>query len=168
MDYNNTKHIILYALAGGLIFFLLSAMLSATFIVAILQDDDWCIESVERQVSEYDTVDECIVYKNNLELLKHEHNQKMVTRNGYLVFGEFVLAFIVTIMLFYYIPKSRGAGPENMDGNVFFAIALFAFGISIVMPLIYGWILPPPVEWFPQVFNDIRQSQVDHWYNNLR
>ena len=122
---------------------------------------------MEIQVSEDNFSSECVSFKNNLEKLKYEQNQAMVSRNDILLFVRFLIAIVTTGMLFHYIPKWKEKDTEKIDGDSIFGILLISFIVSVIAPLVFGWILPPPIEWFPQVFRDINQSQVDSWYNNI-
>lgn len=85
MDYNNKKHIIVYLIVGGFIFYILSVMLSSIFIIPVPQDQDWCLESMKIQVSgpgrfpnlpANDYKNECVKFKNDFEMLKSDHNYR--------------------------------------------------------------------------------------------
>ena len=168
MDYNNKKHIITYIIVGGFVFYILSAIISSIFIISVPQDKDWCLESIEIQVSENDYKTECIEFKNDFEMLKYYHNKEMVRRNKYLVFLEFILAFLATSLFFYFIPKWKGHVSNEDNASKFLILTLIAFLISTIAPLIFSWILPAPVNWFPQIFKDINDAQVNEVLRNLR
>ena len=171
MDYYNKKFIIPYLFIAGFIFYLLAAVLDSIFIVALQQDEDWCLESIDiemegRLTNSYET--ECVRFKNDFAMLKHYHNQKMVSRNKYLIFIEYIVAFLITTLFFYFIPKWKGRLGNLQRSDMIFIILMIAFCISIIIPLILDWILPAPVKWFPQIFKDINDAQVKEAIRKLR
>lgn len=167
MDLGNRRHEIIYVVVAGFAFYIIGAMLSAIFIVAVPMAKDWCLDSVtiEKSEGEYETI--CTEFKNDFEARKYYHNKRMVTRNKYLLAMQFLLALGTTGLLFYFIPKWKGLNPSAHGGH-FLEIAIVAFVVSIVVPLILGWLLPAPVKWFPSVFKEMNDAQVNEALRNLR
>lgn len=160
MNFNNMTHIAGYVVGAGFVAYLLAAALSAIFVVTVPMAPGWCVDG-RPGVEDYSGP--CSVFLNPLEEAKYYHNRSMVERNVYLITTEFLSWGAVTGLFFYWVPKWKNrAFLQDIDGaTCFMAIAGITFGVSVVAPLIFSAILPPPVEWFPQVFVNLRQAQVD-------
>jgi len=168
MDFKNRKHVITYVLVGGLVLYLLSAALSAVFIPVLPMADDWCRDSIEieRGNGRFETI--VTDFKNDFEARKYYHNTRMLRRNKYLLFFVYLLAFGLTGLCFYLVPRWRGQELPHEGAETFFTVAIIAFGIAVVVPLVLGWLLPAPAKWFPQVFREIQDAQVNEALRQLR
>jgi len=157
MNIDNTRHLISYLLASGLLAYLLSVMLSAIFIIGLDMDDNWCEIPIEVRDGEW----RCVGFKNNLEERKYDHNSDMRDRNEKLIILEFVLFLGITYLVFHFIPKWRERRHHSaLDlTHTFIPLGVLTFGVSMVMPYIFDFILPPPTEWFPDIFVEIRETQ---------
>ena len=157
MNIDNTRHLISYLLASGLLAYLLLVMLSAIFIIPLEMDDNWCEIPIEVRDGEW----RCVGFKNNLEERKYDHNSDMRDRNEKLIILEFVLFLGITYLVFHFIPKWRERRHHSaLDlTHTFIPLGVLTFGVSMVMPYIFDFILPPPTEWFPDIFVEIRETQ---------
>ena len=157
MNINNTRHLIGYLLASGLLAYLLSAMLSAIFIIGLDMDDNWCEVPIEVRDGEW----KCLEFKTNFEERKYDHNSDMRDRNEKLLILKFVLFLGITYLVFHFIPKWReGRHHSALDlTHTLVPLGFLSFGVSMIMPLIFAFILPPPTEWFPDIFVEIHETQ---------
>lgn len=80
----------------------------------------------------------------------------MADRHRSIFISLIVFGIVVSYFFFYYIPKLKGVKLDSQDT---FAILIAGFFTATLAPLIFGWILPPPIEWFPSVFREINESQ---------
>lgn len=135
------RDVLLFLVCGGFVAYLLAAVLSAVFIVALPMPDDWCLKSEEVQTGpdSYETV--CVVYKNSFEQAKHYHNRRMIGRNKVLLGIEFALWLGVTALLFHWMPKWKGVTQSAEGGNKAFLILLLAFGVGLVVPRVFALFL---------------------------
>jgi hypothetical protein len=161
------RDVLLFLVCGGFVAYLLAAVLSAVFIVALPMADDWCLKSEEVQTGpdSYETV--CVVFKNSFEQAKHYHNRRMIGRNKVLLGIEFAVGLAVTALLFHWIPKWKGLVQSHEDEKTWY-ILLLAVGVSLVVPRVFSWLLPPPADWFPAIFSDIREAQVEMALRDIR
>jgi hypothetical protein len=107
----------------------------------------------------------CYQFKSAFEELKYYHNKSMVQRNSYVLSGNILVAIIVTVLAFHFIPKWKG---KELASDNFISAVFLAFLISVIAPLFFSWLLPPPAEWFPQIFKDINDAQVERELEILR
>ena len=157
MNINNTRHLIGYLLASGLLAYLLSVMLSAIFIIVLDMDDNWCELPIEVRDGEW----KCLEFKNNFEELKYDHNSDMRDRNEKLLILKFVLFLGITYLVFHFIPKWRERPHHSaLDlEHTLLPLGVLSLGVSMTMPYIFDFILPPPTEWFPDIFVEIHETQ---------
>lgn len=162
MNINKPTHIIPFVLMIGFLFYLLSAMLSAIFIVAVPMDRDAVTEFSEVEV---DTGSEStrtnlvpVGFKNSFEEVKHYHNMAMLEKNRKFLYAQLLLGGLVGFFFFHVIPKWQGKLDDHLE-TVGLAIGSFALGAATVlfMPAIFGRVLPPPVNWFPPEFKEISE-----------
>jgi hypothetical protein len=59
---------------------------------------------------------------------------------------------------FHNIPKWRGERTSSDTLVVGFALGALA---AFLGPLVFSWILPAPIHWFPREFAEIRQGRVN-------
>lgn len=168
MDLNNERHLIIYIVIGGFFAYVLAAMLSAIFLVPVPQSNNWCLETMQVQTSSDESETRCVKFKNDFEMAKYYHNKDQVTLNKWLIFFNYIIALFTTSLLFYLIPKWKGPLKNKGSGEELFSILFLAFLVSIVVPLIFSWILPPPVYWFPSIFTEINNAQVNEALRQLR
>lgn len=160
MDFRK-RDVLLFLSCGGLVAYLLAVAMSSIFLVALPMADDWCLktEQVQTGPDSYEMV--CVEFKNATEQAKHYHNEQMLDRNKVLLGIEFALWLGVTTLLFHWIPKWKGVSQSAEGGNKVFLILCLAFGVSLAAPRVFSMLLPTPADWFPSVFREIRDAQVE-------
>jgi len=154
MDISSRKQMIGFILVAGLFFYLASALWSALFIVSLPQEKDWCKEWFRQErETRFETVlvEECVEFNNTLEELKYYHNREMYDRNRYWGYGCILAGALLVIFVFHVIPKWRGRLNDSLlrSSETWLVALLLGFVVSVVVPLVLGWILPAPVKWFP-------------------
>ena len=167
MDFRK-RDVLLFLVGGGLVAYLLAAILSAVFIVALPMADDWCLKSEEVQTGPETNEIVCVAYKNSFERAKYFHNRRMIGRNKALLMVEFTLWLGATTLLFHWMPKWKGIAQSEDGGNKAFLILVLTFGVSLIAPRVFSWFLPPPVDWLPSVFREIREAQVQMALRDIR
>jgi len=123
----------------------------------------WCVESTDVE-GEYGYHKECIRFKNKIEELKYNHNQTMQKRISIRVFVMFALASIVTLLLMLLAPSrffDNGNEFIHHKAEVIASAIFYGFLISILIPLFYGAVFPPPIEWLPNEIISIHQARVE-------
>ncbi|NLC67800.1 MAG: hypothetical protein GX754_03220 [Clostridiaceae bacterium] len=98
-------------------------------------------------------------YDNEFEVNKYFHNERMVKRHTYIFVSMIIVGIIASFLLFYFIPKWKGVKIEHDDYDHTFSILMLGAFTAGLVPLLFGWILPPPVDWFPNVFREINELQ---------
>lgn len=143
--------------------YLLMATLSAFFIAAVPQARDWCRDFYERVDQDDQVVSTCVSFKNDFEERKYHHNLEMLSRNKTLLWLNIGIWSIVGFVVFHLVPTWKGLPTVG---------ALGAAGIgattALLVPIALSWILPAPVEWFPDVLREIHDAQVDAALRRLR
>ena len=161
MDFNKPKHIIPFLIIGSFIMFIISAVLSSFFIITLPLADDWCKDGDTIQIGEDEYEYVCFEFKNEAEALKYYHNKDMLKRNKYLVGINYIIGYLFTSLCFCFIPKWRNKiNIKNLKVNLLVSIGI-AFAISIVGVLFYSWILPPPINWFPEFFRNMNYEKIN-------
>jgi len=160
MNIADKKQVIGYLVTAGFVAYVFAAMLSSIFIIAVDMDDGWCIESMEFQTGPDSYEIRCIEFKNRFEEYKYYHNHDMKERNKYLIGGNFALFLAMTFLLFHFVPKWQGEN-DRTNHDKFFLLFLLSFGVVVIMPLIFGFVLPAPIEWFPKIFVEIHEKQIE-------
>lgn len=153
----------LYLIISGLVVYLLSAAIDAVFIYTVEMSPDWCVESMDVE-GKYGFHKECIRFKNKIEELKYLHNQTIEKRISKRVYAMFALASIVTLLLMLLAPShffDNGNEFLHHKTEVIASAIFYGFLISIIMPLFYGAVFPPPIEWLPHEIIAIRQARVE-------
>src|SRR5258708_1119381 len=102
---------------------------------------DWCLKSEQVQTGPNTYQPLGVVFKNPFERAKHYHNERMIDRNKVLLGIEFALWLGVTTLLFHWIPKWKGVTQSAEGGNKAFLVLLLAFGVSLVIPRVFAWLL---------------------------
>jgi len=159
----------LYLIVGGLAFYLLSAAIDAVFIYTMKMSPGWCVEYMNVE-GKYGFHKECIRFKNKIEELKYLHNQTIEKRIPKRAHAMLALASIVTLLLMLLAPSrffDNGNEFLHHKTAVFASAVFYGFLLSVVMPLLYGAVLPPPIEWFPDEIIAIRQARIELVLNQI-
>ena len=150
---------------GGLAFYIFSAGIDAIFFPALEMDSKWCEDWDEYEDTRSDRIiRECIIFKNKVEELKFVYNQEMEKRHNKKIYAMIAVASFITLLLMLLAPhhffdngeKFIKHKPELLASAIF-----YGFVLIVVMQLFYRNILPPPVEWFPEEFQEIRQARIE-------
>ena len=159
------SHVILFAIVFGLVAYLASALWCAIFIVSLPMDEDAITDAIEIETggdrwrgarTEWLPIE----FKNSLEELKHYHNVRMRDRNRYWVYGELIVGGFLGLFLFYIVPKWRYP-QETLPHKTELAFGGALVGVCsvLIVPLVIGWVLPAPMNWFPQEIVDIANTR---------
>ena len=169
MSENKTWHLAVFACCLGIVLYVATALWSALFIVDLPHDGDAVLDTVpiEREAGRYDqqayTEHVPTKFKSTLEELKYQYNVGMLARNRYWFYATLIFGAIAGYVAFCLLPRwrrspeLRGDAPSTAAGAAFFG----AF-VALVVPMVLGWLLPAPAEWFPQkirVIADLRQTE---------
>jgi len=160
------KNIVLYLLIGGFLFYTVSAILSAIFITPIPMDSDWCKDGEVVQIGENDSEFICFEFKNEWQKSIYYYNQKMIGRNKNLFWLRLFSILIITVFIFYVIPKWKRNLNVEKSKAIGSSIAL-SIGIVLLMPFFFSLILPPPNEWLPKIFEEINDAQINEAIRKL-
>jgi cyanate permease len=112
---------------------------------------------------------DCIKFKNRIEELKYKHNKRMEKRSSRKVLFLFLLASGVTYLLMVLRPTlffDKGDYLGYTTGMIATAV-LLGVVMGFVMPIICQAFLPPPAEWFPQEFMEIRRARIELILNEI-
>ena len=165
MSIHNSKQVLVFWLIAGLGIYLLNALWSAIFIVSVPMDPNWCTDSVEYSSGEHGTEWQCVEFKDELEQRKYFHNQKMRQRNEYWVYGMIAFGGLLGLTVFYTGPKWRG---DDVDSEDFILSIVVGATAALVAPLILGWLLPAPANWFPSEITEIANMKQEEALRRLR
>ena len=156
MNLDNRLHMLVYVVVGGLLFYGSTAIWSAFFIIALPQDPGWCADVVQIQTGENSFDEQCVAFKDHASELKHYHNQRMVQRNKYWLYFRSVLGALLGALVFHTIPRwRRTPSPSTaLTGG----LALGAV-VAFLAPLVFGWMLPSPIDWFPRELAEIHSAR---------
>jgi hypothetical protein len=160
--------LLFYLLIGGFSFYLLGATIDTIFVPTIDQPDGFCEDWTERDFRWYRAQD-CIKYKNRTEELKYKHNKRMEKRSSQKVLLLFLLASGVTYLLMVLRPTlffDTGDYLSYTTGMIATSV-LLGVVIGLMMPIIYQALLPPPTEWLPEEFMEIRRARVELILNEI-
>ena len=152
----------LYLLSGGLFCFLISITFDVIFIPTIDMPGDWCQKWQESKIG-YRARKECVEFNSWANELKYSHNQKMKERQAGKTYGIFIGATALTFLIMLLSPGTfieHKITFENYSGAL--AVAFF-YGVIIgfLLPVVYEALLPPPVEWLPAEFYEIRKARIE-------
>ena len=160
--------LLFYLLIGGVFFYLLGATIDTIFVPAIDQPEDFCEEWTERAFR-WHRAQDCIKFKNQIEELKYKHNKRMEKRTSRKALFLFLLASGVTYGLMVLRPTlffDKGDYLGYTTGMIATAI-LLGVVIGFMIPIICEALLPPPAEWFPEEFAEIRQARIELILNEI-
>jgi hypothetical protein len=150
--------LLFYLLIGGVFFYLLGATIDTIFVPTVDQPDGFCEEWTERALR-WHRAQDCIKFKNRIEELKYKHNKLFL----------FLLASGVTYLLMVLRPTlffDKGDYLGYTTGMIATAV-LLGVVMGFVMPIICQAFLPPPAEWFPQEFMEIRRARIELILNEI-
>ena len=160
------KHIqlflLLYVFIGGFSFFLLSITIDTIFVPTVEQPEGFCENWTERALRWY-RVQDCVKFKSHLEELKYKHNKRMERRSSQKVLFLFLLASGFTYLLMALRPTlffQKGDYLSYTTGIIATAV-LMGVVLGFMMPIIFQALLPPPAEWLPQEFLEIRRARIE-------
>ena len=153
---------LLYLLFGGLFFFLISITFDVIFIPTIDMPGDWCQKWQESKIG-YRAQEECVEFRSRVDELKYRHNQKMEMRRTAKTSGLFMGAVVLTFLIMLLSPGTfveHKITFENYSGAV--AVAVF-YGVIIgfLLPVLFEVLLPPPEDWLPGEFYEIRKARIE-------
>ena len=154
---------LLYILAGGFFCYLSSAAYEAIFIPTLEMEDGWCEEWTEIKLM-YRSKKRCVKFKNELEELKYRHNLKMDKRQSHKIFSMFLVATLVTFSLMMLKPSlffGKDTALNNYTGAMATAV-YYGTILGFIIPIIFQQLLPPPTQWFPDEFQEIRQARIEY------
>ncbi len=154
---------LLYLVFAGLFFFLVSITFDFIFIPMLDMPGEWCEELETKRIG-YQTIDECVKFKTKLDELKYHHNQKMEKRQATKGHGLFIFATLLTFLIMLLSPGKfidHKITLKDYTGAV--AIAVF-YGVIIgfLLPVALEAMLPPPKEWLPDEFYEIKQARIEY------
>jgi hypothetical protein len=152
----------LYLLFGGLFCFLISITFDVIFIPTIDMPGNWCKKWHESKIG-YRAQEECVEFRSRVDELKYRHNQKMEMRRTAKTSGLFMGAVVLTFLIMLLSPGTfveHKITFENYSGAV--AVAVF-YGVIIgfLLPVLFEVLLPPPEEWLPGEFYEIRKARIE-------
>ena len=153
---------LLYVVVGGFFFYLLSVFIDPVFITTLQMPENWCQKWIETR-SGYQKQMECVEFDNTLNELKYRHNREMEKRHSDKMIGLFIAASLITFFLMFLNPTNFfgvGVRIENYTGAVATAV-FYGVILGFIFPTIYQTLLPPPMEWLPQEFLEIRQARIE-------
>jgi hypothetical protein len=147
---------------GGFFFYLLSVIIDPVFIPILNMPQFQCNKWVEKRIG-YQTEKICVEFVNQHDELKYNHNRRMEKRRHYKMISLFLAASALTFFLILLNPTlffGEAVAIESNSGAI--AIAVF-YGIILgfIMPTTYQLLLPPPMEWLPKEFLEIRHARTE-------
>jgi len=141
-------------LVVGFVVWNLSAIGAAIFVPVVEMEEDWCVVWWEGN---------CVEFINSLEEDKYFHNKRMATRNAIVMTVALLIGVVWEYMIRFQIPHWKKNSPlhpyKDFFPGIFFALWAYSFWLIVVL-LGCTFILPPPVDWYPDIFRDIRDAQV--------
>ncbi len=153
---------LLYIVGGGFFFYLLSVFIDPVFIPTLKMPENWCQKWIETR-SGYQKQKECVEFGNPLDELKYKHNREMEKRRANKILGLFIAASAITFFLMVLNPANffvAGVSIENYTGAVATAV-FYGLILGFILPTIYEMLLPPPIEWMPEEFLEIRRARIE-------
>lgn len=158
----------LYIIFGGFFLYVLSASIDLIFIPTLEMSDGWCKDWAEKSLL-YGKDRECVAFSDEIEERKYHHNKNMEQRQSYKMFAILFSATVFTYFLMWLNPANffdQKTQFEHTTGVI--AVAVY-YGIitALIMPIIYHELLPPPHQWFPHEFIEIRQARIEQILNNI-
>jgi hypothetical protein len=139
--------------------------MQSLFVISVPLDDDWCFDMREIQTGEDEYSFECFEFKNEFEEAKYNHNVKSSDINFYIYLGGFILNVFLIYLIFHKLPQRINKNEEyrQLNENEIFEFIMMTFAIILIAPWVFSFLLPPPVEWFPDFFrtyNEVKTKEV--------
>jgi hypothetical protein len=157
-----------YILIGGFSFFLLGITIDTIFVPTLEQPKGFCENWTERTLRWYRAQD-CVKFKSHLEELKYKHNKRMERRSSQKVLFLFLLASSFTYLLMALRPTlffQKGDYLSYTTGIIATAV-LMGVVLGFMMPIVFQALLPPPEEWLPEEFLEIRRARIELILNEI-
>lgn len=166
------KHVkiflLLYMLIGGFFIYLLGVAVDTIFVPTVEQSEGFC-ENWKEIGFRWHRTQDCVKFKNALEALKYKHNKHMENRSSQIVIFLFFLAAFLTYLLMTLRPTlffEKGDYLSYTTGIIAAAVLLGVI-LGFLMPVIYKILLPPPSEWLPEEFMEIRRARIELILNEI-
>ncbi len=163
MNIRNPFHVGAFVLLTSIALWLTLAVAQGFFLTSVPQAADYCkkwvripddVDAPERLAgSSY----RCVEFTSSLERLKYYHNLRMVKRNRVLLYVVMATGFVVSLGVFYALPKwrrARYAHDHNPLGGTLVLGFLLAFS-----PMMLGKVLPSPSRWAPDAMKRYFESR---------
>ena len=102
-------------------------------------------------------------FNNKIDLLKYKHNRRMEKRRSNKMIGIFISASVLTFLIMLLNPSTffgEAVTIENHTGAIATAV-FYGVILGFIMPTIYQLLLPPPMEWLPSEFLEIRRARTE-------
>ena len=148
MNTRNPRHVLAFVFLVGVFFYLAGALWSAYFVIALPQPHDWCADWVDlRDKDDQSAFSGCVQFKNDVEALKYHHNQQMRDRNTKWLNTTIGAGIILSLLLFWYLPSR--IHHRVVPSDTFVTASVLGFIAALIVPLVFSWVLPAPVTWFP-------------------
>ena len=157
MNIRDPVHVGTFFLLTSVALWLTLAVAQGFFLTSVPQEQDFCERWI--QISEHDDAPErlagsfssCVEFINTLERLKYYHNLHMVKRNRVLLYVVTTAGFVISLGVFYALPKWRRASYAH-DHNPFGGALVLGF-LLVFSPMILGTVLPSPSRLAPDAMN---------------
>lgn len=157
-----------YMLIGGFAFFLLSTTIDTIFVPTVEQQEGFCEKWSERALR-WHRVKDCVKFKSDLEELKYKHNKRMERRSSQKGLLLFLLACSFTYLLIALRPTLFFQNGDYLSytTGIIAAAVLIGVVVGFMMPIIFQVLLPPPAEWLPEEFLEIRRARIELILNEI-
>lgn len=168
MDINNLKQVGIYIVILGFLSFILQATLDAIFINPLpFEEGEVTYESLETgpdgEMTTYVTG-----FADRYVEEKYYYNESIKDRKAYLLALVGGIAFFLTWLVFFLIPKKSMKDSSELGIAVF----LVSFLATFFVPFLFSFILPAPALWFPPFITDISdniiQAELYKIYNDIQ
>ena len=139
-----------YCVVMAFSFYVYSAIMSAAFVPSLDMGKNYCVDWIAPDGE----TQECYRFRNKFEERKYQHNQEMVNRKR-IIIGIGML--LMTIINFGLAPSSIVSKDSEIASRIGVSavVAFFIWGASFI----FVFVLPPPIDWFPDVFREVRFEQ---------
>ena len=170
MSLSNPWHIAPFAGCLGLVVYLANGLWSAFVVVDVPHEPGAVVDYVET-TTEYEagrynsqewTEAVPVRFSNTLEELKYHHNVSVGQWTSYQYYATLVVGALAGVLAFSVIPRWRRKSDAYRVSDSFVGSAFFGAFAALVVPLVLGWMLPPPVSLLPQQIReaaDLRREE---------
>jgi hypothetical protein len=158
MSLSNPWHIAPFAGCLGLVVYLANGLWSAFVVVDVPHEPGAVVDYVET-TTEYEagrynsqewTEAVPVRFSNTLEELKYHHNVSVGQWTSYQYYATLVVGALAGVLAFSVIPRWRRKSDAYRVSDSFVGSAFFGAFAALVVPLVLGWMLPPPVSLLPR------------------